>query len=156
MKYFLAYDEKLNKQKMARCCPGAIALGIIYLKGYQLTFCRHSAIIEEPGSTVPVAVWQIDDENEKYLDRYEGYPFYYTKKILNLKFKGNDIEAIVYITNKEHANFRLPECNYLDIVTRDYISSNLPIEKISEALHYTKNAIENKKVFYWFSPEDDK
>ena len=153
MKYYLAYASNLNKEEMENRCSSAKALGTAVLEDYQLAFCRHATIVKEPGAYVPVGVWQIDEECEKMLDRYEGYPHYYTKETVSIEFEGKEIEALIYMMNKEHANFRLPHSDYLDDVTRGYIDFNFKVFDLFSALQYTKNAIENKKVFYWFSPE---
>ncbi len=155
MKYYLAYGSNLNKEEMKHRCPSAKPLGAAVLEDYQLAFCRHATIIKEPGGGLPVGVWQIDEECEKMLDRYEGYPHYYTKEIVGIDFEGKDIEAIVYVMNKEYANFRLPHSDYLDEITSGYIDFNLKIFDLFAGLQYTKTVIENKKVFYWFSPEED-
>lgn len=155
MKYYLAYGSNLNKEEMENRCQSAKPLGTAVLEDYQLAFCRHATIIKEPGAYVPVGVWSIDDECEKLLDRYEGYPHYYTKEVVGIEFEGKDIEAIVYVMNKDHANFRLPHSDHLDEITRGYIDFNLNIYDLFSGLQFTKTAIETKKVSYWFSPEED-
>jgi len=47
-----------------------------------------------------VAVWEIDAEDERSLDRYEGFPTYYTKhRRTVLMDDGSRIEGMVYIMN---------------------------------------------------------
>ena len=49
------------------------------------------------GSTVPLGVWEVDETDEKNLDRYEGYPaFYYKKSVkLNVRSLYGDREQIL-------------------------------------------------------------
>ena len=54
-------------------------VGASQLKDYELLFrgSRGSAVATvEPkeGSTVPVLLWKIQERDEAFLDRYEGYP----------------------------------------------------------------------------------
>ena len=154
MKY-LAYGSNLNKEEMKHRCPGAKALGTAVLEGYQLVFCRHATVVEKTGAYVPVGVWEIDEACEKSLDRYEGYPHYYSKETVSIDFEGKEIEAIIYVMNQEHAAFRLPNSDYLDDVTKGYVDFNFKVFDLFAALQYTKIAIDNKKVFYWFSPQED-
>ena len=49
---------------------------------------------------MPVAVWEIDAEDEQNLDYYEGFPKYYTKHKRTVQMDdGSQIEGMVYIMN---------------------------------------------------------
>ena len=38
MKYYLAYGSNLNKEQMQKRCPGAVPVGTMTLKGFELKF----------------------------------------------------------------------------------------------------------------------
>ena len=88
---------------MARRCPTATIVGTAILKGWRLLFDGPASIERKQGYQVPVLIWDIQPEDEKSLDRYEGYPSYYRKEMLKVKVKDQIIDAMVYImnTNKE-------------------------------------------------------
>ena len=82
MKY-IAYGSNMVEEQMAVRCPEARLIGTGYISGARLEFYLH-ATVEKTGdkrNRVPVAVWEINDKDERSLDRYEGYPSYYIKEI---------------------------------------------------------------------------
>jgi len=108
MKLYLAYGSNLNKAQMAIRCPDAVPVGKTKIPGYHLVFRRGVLTIEPcPGEFVPVAVWKISEEDEKSLDRYEGFPRFYVKQnfVIMLSKKQNGVrpdeylEAMAYIMN---------------------------------------------------------
>ena len=81
MKYYLAYGSNLNKVQMSHRCPDAVPIGKTRIPNYELVFRRGVLTIEpKQGSSVPVGVWEISNEDERHLDRYEGYPRFYFKQ----------------------------------------------------------------------------
>ena len=85
MKYYLAYGSNLNIRQMQMRCPGAKPVGTMVLKGYELLFKgsktgSYLTIEKKKGGKVPVGIWQVSEQHEKALDRYEGFPVFYYKK----------------------------------------------------------------------------
>ena len=99
MKY-IAYGSNMVQEQMAFRCPDARLIGTGYLSGARLEFYLH-ATVEKTGdqrNRVPVAVWEINDRDEKSLDRYEGFPSYYTKERWPVHMSdGSEIEGMSYI-----------------------------------------------------------
>ena len=99
MKY-IAYGSNMAVEQMAVRCPDAILIGIGTITGARLEFYLH-ATVEKTGNeqdTVPVAVWEISEEDEDNLDRYEGYPTYYTKETWPVKMNdGTETEGLIYL-----------------------------------------------------------
>lgn len=95
MKYYLAYGSNLNKEQMKHRCPDAVPIGKTRLNGYRLVFRRGFLTVEpDPCYSVPVGLWAISDQDEKNLDRYEGFPRFYFKQIFPIKLTGyRDMEA---------------------------------------------------------------
>lgn len=111
-KYYLAYGSNLNVQQMRYRCPDATIFGTAEIPDYQLLFKgsmtgSYLTIEKKEGSTVPVAVWEVSERDEKNLDAYEGCPnFYYKTEIeLPVKILKNGkietVKAFVYIMHEE-------------------------------------------------------
>ncbi len=101
-KLYAAYGSNLNLGQMARRCPTARVLGASVLKDHRLLFrgARWGSVATvEPceGGSVPVLVWEITPEDEKALDFYEGFPFLYGKKTIELPLKGRAVMTMVYV-----------------------------------------------------------
>ena len=134
MKYYLAYGSNLNKAQMASRCPGAKPIGKTRLPKYELVFRRGYLTIEpKHGSSVPVGVWEISDDDERNLDRYEGFPRFYIKELVPIMLNGFDGfgkkvsekvgDAIVYIMN-DGFPIQEPSNQYYTTVRQGYIDFN--------------------------------
>ncbi len=140
-KIYLAYGSNLNLKQMAQRCPTAKVLGATTLKDYQLLFKgafgnAHATIEPSKGSEVPVLLWGVTAEDEKRLDRYEGYPHYYVKETVKVKLGKKTVEAMVYIMNDGY-KFNPPSVYYYETIREGYKDNNLPLSKLENAYHYT-------------------
>ncbi len=92
-RYYIAYGSNLNIGQMRMCCPGARIIGTSAVEGYRLLFRgsrtgSYLTIEPQEGASVPVAAWEVTDEDEAALDRYEGFPDFYYKKEMELPLRG--------------------------------------------------------------------
>lgn len=92
-RYYLAYGSNLYAPQMRYRCPTARLMGTAVIKDYRLLFKEsktgaYLTIEPKQGAEVPVAVWEVKAEDERSLDRYEGYPDYYYKKEFQVTVKG--------------------------------------------------------------------
>ena len=94
MKYFyLAYGSNLNVRQMKLRCPTARVVGTAEIKDYELLFKgsqtgSYLTIELKKGGIVPVAVWEVQEQDVRLLDRYEGWPRFYYKKDMEIRYKG--------------------------------------------------------------------
>lgn len=100
MSLYVAYGSNLNMKQMSIRCPAASVVGRGVLKGYRLAFCGVATVFPSDESEVPVAVWEIDEECERALDRYEGYPRLYRKETVDVEIDGVELKAMIYIMNR--------------------------------------------------------
>lgn len=111
-RYYIAYGSNLNVRQMKARCPSATILGTANLKGWELWFKgsmtgSYLTIEERDGGTVPVAIWEVTESDEAELDRYEGFPNFYYKKDLRIRYKGirtgkrRTVTAFAYIMYEE-------------------------------------------------------
>ncbi len=99
MKY-IAYGSNMVQEQMAYRCPHAKLIGTGYISGARLEFYLHATVekVYNKRNRVPVAVWEINAKDEKSLDRYEGFPHYYTKDIWTVRMNdGSKIEGMIYL-----------------------------------------------------------
>ena len=126
-RYYLAYGSNLNLAQMRWRCPDARVLGTAFIDDYELLFKgsktgSYLTIEKRKGCRVPVAVWEVSAEDEKRLDRYEGFPTFYYKKELPLTFTGirsgktRRRDCFVYIMHEERE---------LGVPTRGYVQTCL-------------------------------
>ena len=101
MKYYMAYGSNLNRAQMSFRCPDAVPVGAAVLPNWELVFRRGFLTIEpKQGSKVPIGIWRISEEDEKRLDRYEGFPKFYRKQLFPMLMRGGDVgDVLAYIMN---------------------------------------------------------
>ena len=104
MKYF-AYGSNLNIGQMQWRCKNAVPLGPYTLQGYSLVFRYYADIIPVPDKSVKGGLWEITEEHEVLLDRYEGYPELYGK------YYEDDI--MFYRMCEDAYDLKLPSLGYL-------------------------------------------
>lgn len=129
-RYYIAYGSNLNIRQMRMRCPSARLIGTSTLEDYELLFKgsktgAYLTVEKKDGSSVPVGVWEVSTEDEKALDRYEGYPNFYYKKELTLPITGiktgkvRNRRVFVYIMHEERA-IGVPSVFYMQTCMEGY------------------------------------
>ena len=142
-RYYLAYGSNLNIRQMRLRCPGARVVGVAEIEDYELLFKgsktgAYLTIEPRKGASVPVGVWEVSAENEKQLDRYEGFPDFYYKKELHLPIHGirtgtvRERDCFVYIMHEERP-LGIPSNYYLQTCVDGYESFSFGIKPLSSA-----------------------
>lgn len=110
-KLYMAYGSNLNKRQMAKRCPTARPVGSAMIYGHELVF-RGVADIARSNDTmhIPVGIWEIEPEDERELDIYEGYPHLYGK----VKIAG----IMTYTMNRN--NISKPSDAYFNTILEGY------------------------------------
>ena len=101
MKY-IAYGSNMVEEQMAHRCPDAKLIGTGYLPNHRLEFYLHATVerTRAHGAKVPVAVWEISEEDEARLDIYEGFPSYYIRAQRKVKMMdGSELWGMIYLMN---------------------------------------------------------
>lgn len=147
-RYYIAYGSNLNVRQMRWRCPGARIIGTAELQDYRLLFKgsktgSYLTVEPEKGCTVPVAVWEVSDQDELALDRYEGYPSFYYKTEMTLDVKGirtgklRRRRAFVYIMREERP-YGIPTSSYMSTCGQGYRFFGFPVDKLLEACRYSR------------------
>ena len=128
MKY-IAYGSNMVEEQMAYRCPNAKLIGTGQLPNHRLEFYLHATVERSRAhaASVPVAVWEIDADDERSLDRYEGFPTYYTKHRRKvLMDDGSEIEGMVYIMNMIRP--LIPHASYYNGIRDAYVKLGIGFE----------------------------
>ena len=147
---YLAYGSNLNLRQMAYRCPTAKVLGSAKLTGYRLLFRGGNGgavatIEKQKGESVPVLLWRIMPNDEKALDRYEGYPHLYRKETVKVRFKGQWVPAMVYIMN-EGRPLGAPSRYYYEVIRHGYIDAGFDISVLNKAVRDSVSAAEKSEA----------
>lgn len=133
MKYYLAYGMNTNLAEMHRRCPAAKSLGSVTVPDYRLAFKTHCDVLYTPGDSMQCVLWSITDQCELALDLLEGFPDYYDKKEVKVKYQGQTIRPMIYYMCSGF-DYAAPSENYLNMVVEGYSEHNIPITQIVTAL----------------------
>lgn len=127
---------------MAIRCPNAEVIGTGEIKNYRLMFkgempYSYATIEEEDGYSVPVVLWELSAEDERRLDRYEGYPKKYYKKIFEVETsKGTVKNVMAYIMDEGYA-LNPPDSHYYAGIYDAYENFKLDTGILEEALKFS-------------------
>lgn len=133
---YFAYGSNLSQQQMASRCPGSSLLYAHNLYGFRLVFQRVASIQHStPGDYVPGAIYLIEPEDEKDLDRFEGVSsgVYEKQTFRFFTPRGNwrDVLFYVKITGEE---LSMPTKSYLEKIVSGYNKLGLDKIKLKDAL----------------------
>lgn len=144
---YIAYGSNLNLSQMEQRCPTARVIGTSEIKDYELVFrgSRYSAVATiEPceGSNVPILLWGIQPEDEKSLDRYEGYPNSYEKENMEIVLNSSTVSAMVYVMTPGH-ELGIPSERYKISIEEGYMDAGFDTDILQNAIDKTVSRIEN-------------
>lgn len=132
MLYF-AYGSNMNLKQMKIRCPDARFIRRAYLEGFKFVYDGFSQfrggavanIAKDRESTVWGALFEITELCLDALDKFEGYPYVYDRKVLIVKDdEGNEYQAWVYL--REPREEGKPSKHYFQIVLEGARKCKLP------------------------------
>lgn len=151
--YYIAYGSNLSEEQMAHRCPDARIVGMAALWDWRLIFKVHADIVPSKGRVVPVLIWEISEKDERNLDAYEGYPSYYTKRVLDVTmtdFKGKnpkEIQAMVYVMTDSHNELIPPMKGYYGVLAKGYERFGFNQTMLRDALREARESEERGTAF---------
>lgn len=137
--YYIAYGSNLNLDQMAFRCPNSQSLCRGILRGWKLIFNVHADIIEtgNPEDTVPVLVWLIAKSDWKNLDRYEGYPIYYGKRVVKVELENGDgeqVDCVVYVMAEDRKGVHPPYEDYFNCIEQGCKQNGIDVDYLYDAV----------------------
>ncbi len=135
--YYFAYGSNMYSNKLSERIgeKNIKEEKVAVLKNYRLVFnkkCRLGAcanIVPMEGEEVWGVLYKIPEEKLSILDRYEGYPKHYSRKIVEVEtVDGERVKAWTYIANPKYVNNKIkPSGEYLKYVVAGAVEHNLPL-----------------------------
>ena len=105
-------------------CPTAELVAVGMVAEYELQFRgaptnAFATIVPKHGSSVPVALWEIEPQDEQRLDRYEGYPKFYFKQDIEVDLGDRSVTAMAYLMDQQQ-KIGMPSTWYYSTVLEGY------------------------------------
>ena len=133
---YFAYGSNINLGQMDLRCPDACVVGPVALENYELLFRRggFATIAPKEGGKVHGLLWSLSPECERSLDRYEGYPRFYDKRMVTVRDGlGRSLSAMVYIMDERFREPMLPTDSYYNGILEGYQQNGLPVTALKQA-----------------------
>ena len=154
-RYYIAYGSNLNVRQMMTRCPDAKILGTAALQGWELLFKgsktgSYLTIEKCRGGSVPVAIWEVSERDERALDRYEGFPSFYYKKDIRIRYRGiqsgkaRTVNAFIYIMHEERP-VGIPTLWYMQTCLRGYDAFCFDRNALISAYYKCRELCSNEK-----------
>ena len=133
MVYYFAYGSNMSLEQMKKRCGNLWKkVGIGYVEGYELVFDGYSDgwrgptadMVENPNEKVWGVLFEFPsfDDLTNCLDKYEGYPYSYTRKEFEvfLPEMGKNIKAIAYVRPEPKERGKPPR-SYIETILKGAI-----------------------------------
>lgn len=133
---YFAYGSNINLDQMAYRCPDASVVGPVTLENYELLFRRggFATIAPKEGETVTGLLWSITPGCERSLDRYEGYPRFYDKRMVTVRDgEGRSLSVMAYIMDERFREPMLPTPTYYNGIMEGYHQNDMPTDSLKRA-----------------------
>ena len=130
---YAAYGQLLNKSMRESVCPSMRLVATGRINGYRLVFKIHEDIEPDDCSSVPVLVFEVDDDDVRSLDRLYKRGEYYDVALVNVSVAAyingyiNNVSAFTYIMLPKYESHHRPDDWYLDIIRGGYEESGFDV-----------------------------
>lgn len=133
---YFAYGSNINLEQMAYRCPDASVVGPVTLENYELLFRRGGFATIAPceGGKVHGLLWSLTPDCERSLDRYEGFPRFYDKRMVTVRDgEGRSLSVMAYIMDERFREPMLPSTTYYKGILEGYQRNGLPVAALKKA-----------------------
>lgn len=148
-KYYFAYGSNMNLEQMKYRCPNSKVKDSFFLEGFELEFKNqglgtYATVKKSENSKVPVVMWEITEQDESTLDRYEGCPSFYRKEYVSIEFNDEVHDVLIYIMNDQR--YGIPSKEYIHAIEEGYISAGFDTEILYDYLKKSNMKIEESNL----------
>jgi hypothetical protein len=135
---YAAYGSNMDSAQMAERCPHSPQVGTGWLEGWRLTFGGEdlgwqgalATVVEADNERVFVVLYEVSDNDEQALDRWDGATLgYYSKLKVRVATLEGDTVAWLYVINDYEGG--LPSARYLGLVADAAESAGAPEDYVA-------------------------
>ena len=133
---YFAYGSNINLGQMSYRCPDACVVGPVALENYELLFRRggFATIAPKEGGKVHGLLWSLTPACEQSLNRYEGFPRFYDKRMVTVRDgEGRSLSVMAYIMDERFREPMLPTDTYYNGILEGYRQNGLPVAALKKA-----------------------
>lgn len=129
----------MHPEQMLQRCPHSPLSTTGWLHGWRLTFGGGdigwegalATVVEDPGSRVFVVLYDVSDEDEERLDRWEGSELGIHRKVrLRIETGGEPVLAWLYVLDAYEGG--LPSARYLGVMAEAAEIAGAPAEYVHD------------------------
>lgn len=141
MKMYVAYGSNLDEKIMSKRCADSELVGSGRLSGWRLMFkgdlpYSYATVEEWEGYEVPVLLWTVSDEDERFLDMVEGYPEVYQKLNVEVEVEGKKVTGFMYV-KPDSERLNPPSDHYYAVLYDAYKKLGFDLSILTEALRFS-------------------
>jgi gamma-glutamylcyclotransferase (GGCT)/AIG2-like uncharacterized protein YtfP len=135
---YAAYGSNMDSAQMAERCPHSPQAGTGWLESWRLTFGGEdlgwqgalATVVEADNERVFVVLYEVSDNDEQALDRWDGATLgYYRKLKVRVATLEGDAVAWLYVINDYEGG--LPSARYLGLVADAAESAGAPEDYVA-------------------------
>ncbi len=139
MALYAAYGSNMDPAQMGQRCPHSPAAGTGWVTDWRLTFGGEdlgwegslATLVEAPGETVFVALYDVTTYDESFLDSWEGADTGLYRKIrLRVHTLDQDVLAWVYVLDAFEGG--LPSARYLGVLADAAEKAGAPHDYVTD------------------------
>jgi gamma-glutamylcyclotransferase (GGCT)/AIG2-like uncharacterized protein YtfP len=138
--YYAAYGMNTDPGAMALRTGIPTPIGLCLIRDHAFRFAVHADVYPKPGVTTYGVLWELTDEQLTCLDRREGYPTYYDRKIVEVESDGQIYQAWMYFMTPGFIETP-PQSSYYQMLTSGYTHFGVPMSQIENALLSSQKAL---------------
>ena len=138
---YIAYGSNINLEQMAFRCPHSRVVGTSEIKDYELEFRGVATIVPKENASVPVLIWELDEQDLPTLNRYEGWPRLYRQEKMEFELDGKTFEGMAYLMN--YGEVAPPSQQYYNTILQGYRENGLDESYLQTAL---ENSVHHEQV----------
>ena len=150
-RYYIAYGSNLFTKQMLERCPSSRLVGTAWIRDRRLRFRRsrsgfYLTMDREKDAAVPVAIFELTEEDERRLDAREGYPNWYKKQEITVDIEGivsgkkQRRRAFAYLLDEDRP-IGPPTIDYMARCMTGYTYFGFPLTVLAEAYDESRGVI---------------
>lgn len=131
--YYFAYGANTNLIEMLERCPNAIKIGRAFVQGYTFRWRKYADIEISQDEYVNGLLWELDEQNLKILDEFEGYPDLYFRQRVIIEHNNKKFIGWAYMMTNQNIELE-PDQDYKDTLFEGYKQNAISEDQLINSL----------------------